>query len=138
MRIPPKTNPKRKRGHPHQIWPLDVAENISLCAMVILPMESPEAKQTFEGKKHLPIAICWPFVAYAPLKKICFGKCTKKYPFQIWWSSSFLGIHFFVSWQCMLSPLENGVFFEWIDPPGASLSRRSPVEGEEDMKSGND
>lgn len=43
--------------------------------MVILPMESPEAKQTFEGKSYLPIAICWPFVAtnctvYAPLKKI--------------------------------------------------------------------
>ena len=48
---------------------------------------------------------------YAPLKHIlCFGKCTKKYPFQIWRSCSFSGIHFFVSWQCMFSLLENGVF----------------------------
>ena len=80
------------------------------------------------------------WTVYAPLKiNIWFGKCTKKYPFQIWR----LGIHVF----CFLggsqfSPLENGgnyllkmkFFSNGSILPSAFLSRRSPVKGEEHMK----
>lgn len=45
---------------------------------------------------------------------------------------------FFCFLAVYVFPVGKWSFFEWIDPPGASLSRRSPVEGEENMKSGND